>query len=148
MFKKRVIVVDDEPMISILTKEFIEEDEEWEISSITTEKAEFLDLILNNPYDVALIDISIGGCEGGLEILRTLKNKKIDVPCIILSAHDEIDYAPKCLQAGAKGYVNKNYICTDLLRALNEVNSGQLFVSGSNGKYILNRYKINAPACQ
>lgn len=139
--KKRIIIVDDEPLISTLMKELIEDNEEFEISKITTEKDGFLQAISEEPYDIALIDISVGWREGGLEILQILHDRKIDVPCVMLSAHEEIDFAPKCLKLGAKGYFNKNYICTDLIKALQEVSAGNLYVSGNNARFILDKFK-------
>ena len=132
--KKRIIVLDDEPLIAILMKEIVEEDPELEIAQMTTEKNEFVDLVSQNSFDAAIIDISVGSREGGFELLQTMKNKTIELPLIILSAHDELYYALKCLQAGAMGYINKKYICTDVAKCLKEVLSGRLFVSGDKGE--------------
>lgn len=144
--KKKIIVVDDEPLIPVLMKEIIEEDQELEMAQIATGKNEFLDLLGQSSYDVALIDISLGGREGGIELLQMMKNKGIDLPIIMLSAHDELYYALKCLQSGAKGYINKKYICTDVIRCLKEVLGGHLFVSGDKGEQILMQYKkLNTP---
>jgi DNA-binding NarL/FixJ family response regulator len=140
MSKKRIIIIDDEPLISTLMKELIDDNEEFEISKITTQKDEFLEAVSQDSYDIALIDISVGWREGGLELLKILKENKKEMPCIVLSAHEEIDYAPRCLQLGARGYFNKNYICTDLTRALTEVSNGHLFVSGNNAKFILDKF--------
>lgn len=141
MVKKRVIVVDDEPLISSLLKELMEDDPDVEISQMVTEKGQFLDSVLSKEFDAALIDISVEGREGGLELLKTLKSRAIPLPSVVLSAHEEIDYAPRCLELGAKGYLNKKYICSDLKRALMEVMNGRFFVSGSEGKFILKKYK-------
>jgi DNA-binding NarL/FixJ family response regulator len=141
MVKKRVIIVDDEPLIASLMKEIIEEDQELEIAETVTGKNEFLNLVDQNFFDAALIDISVGGREGGVELLQVMKNKAIGLPLIVLSAHDELHYALKCLQAGARGYINKKYICTDAIRCLKEVLDGRLFVSGDKGEQILKQYR-------
>jgi len=143
--KKKIIVVDDEPLIPVLMKEIIEEDQGLEIAQIAHRKEEFLDLLSQNSFDAALLDISLGGREGGLELLKIIRDKGIDLPLIILSAHDELYYALKCLRAGARGYINKRYICTDVVRCLNEIFDGHLYVSGDKGEHILNEYKkLNA----
>ena len=141
--KKRIIILDDELLISALLKRVVEEEHELEISGMTTDKDEFLNLVENNSFDMALIDISVGGRKGGFDILAKLKDKGINLPSIVLSAHDELDYALPCLKAGAKGYVNKLYICTDLIPALKEVFYGNLFVSGDRGKHIIDQYRLN-----
>jgi two-component system, NarL family, invasion response regulator UvrY len=145
--KKRIIIIDDEPLIPHLIKELIEEDHEFEISQIAVSKEEFLTKITQGTFDIALIDISIGEREGGIELLKILKSKGINLPAIILSAHDEIHYALKCLTAGAKGYINKSCICVDLARGITEVLAGHLFVSGRDGEFILKEYKrVTDPA--
>jgi two-component system, NarL family, invasion response regulator UvrY len=142
--KKRIIVIDDEPLIATLLKELIDEDEELEVAKVATKKDEFLQAVAADRYDIALIDISVGEREGGLELLAAIKSRGIKLPAITLSAHDEADYAIKCLKAGAGGYVNKNSICADLIRGIKAVLSGQLFVSGDKGDYILRQYKKSA----
>jgi DNA-binding NarL/FixJ family response regulator len=147
MDKKKIIAVDDEPLIAVLMKEVIDEDPELEITKIASEKADFLNSVEQGHFDAALIDISIGGREGGIELLQAVKAKGINLPLIILSAHDELLYALKCLKAGARGYINKKYICTDVVTCLKEVIGGRMFVSGDKGAYILNQYKqLAAPA--
>jgi two-component system, NarL family, invasion response regulator UvrY len=143
--KKRIIVIDDEPLIPALMKEIIEEDPGLEISHVATDKEGFISSVLESAYDAALLDISVAGHrQGGLDILQALKDRSIDMPVIMLSAHDELDYALRCLQAGAKGYISKNNICTDLVRGLNEVLEGKMFVSGQMGSEIINSYHSSA----
>jgi DNA-binding NarL/FixJ family response regulator len=139
--RKRIIVVDDEPLIGVLMKEIVEEDPGLEIVHIVSEKDEFLNLINRHSFDAAIVDISVGCREGGIELVQTIKNKGIDLPLIMLSAHDELYYALKCLQAGARGYINKKYICTDVVRCLKQVFGGHLFVSGDKGEQILEQYR-------
>ncbi len=147
MERKKIIVVDDEPLIPILMKEIIEEDKGLEMAQIATAKNEFLNLVSQNSFDAALIDVSLGGREGGIELLQMMKDKAINLPLIMLSAHDELQYALKCLQAGAKGYINKKYICTDVVTCLKEIFAGHLYVSGDKGEYILKQYRaLNASA--
>ncbi len=141
MVKKRIIVIDDEPLISTLMKELVDEDPELEVSKITTAKDEFLAAVAQASFDIALVDISVGGREGGIEILKSLKTKELKLPVIMLSAHDELLYALPCLKAGARGYISKDCICAQLVSGLKEVLAGNLFVSGDKGKNILEQYK-------
>jgi two-component system invasion response regulator UvrY len=140
MTKIRTIAIDDEPLILSMMQELVEDDPDVEISAITENNAEFLDMIAKEQFDVALMDISVGGREGGLELLKALQSHAKPPACIILSAHDEIDYAPRCLTLGAKGYVNKSRIVTELIEGIQKVKAGNLFVSGPNSNYILNQF--------
>ena len=143
--RKRIIIIDDEPLIAALIKEIIEEDTELEIAQMATGQEEFLGQVSQNPFDAALIDISVGGREGGIELLQILKKRGINLPLVILSAHDELYYALKCLQAGARGYINKRYICTDVVSCLKQVLGGHLYVSGDKAEQILRQFKSSTP---
>ncbi len=143
--KKKIIIIDDEPLIATLLKELIDEEPDLEVAQVATKKEEFLNHVTKTAFDIALVDISVGEREGGLELLKILKSRGIKLPAITLSAHDEMDYAIKCLNAGARGYVNKNSICADLIRGVKEVLAGQLFVSGEKGEYILRQFKKLTP---
>ena len=142
MPKSKIIIVDDQPMISVLMKEIIEESSSFEVVNTATTREEFLDLVSQHSYDIALVDISLGKRDGGLDILKTLKERNIPLTIVMISAHDEAYYGLKCLQLGAKGYINKEAICNDLIRGLEAIVAGNLFVSGDNGKIILEEYQI------
>ncbi len=141
IFKKRLLIIDDEPLIPNLLKEIIEADQDLEIAGVATRKTEFLAMIWKEAFDALLIDLSIEEREGGLKLLSALQKEKIVIPSIVFSAHDEQDYALKCLKFGAKGYISKNSLVPDLIRGVKEVLNGNLFVSGESGKYILDQYK-------
>ncbi len=143
MNTRKIIALDDEPLIPPLMRELIEieGERELEITHVAAEAESFLDSIVRHPFDAAIIDISLGEPEGGIGLLHVIKSKGIDLPSIILSAHDEIDYAMKCLSAGAKGYVNKNQICAALIPSLKAVLNGDIFVSGEKGEQIVEVYR-------
>ncbi|MDE2027789.1 MAG: response regulator transcription factor [Candidatus Omnitrophica bacterium] len=141
MEKKKILVVDDEPLIPILMKEIIEENGDLEIAGIATGKEEFWEAVGHGSFDAALIDISVEGREGGLELLGLMKAKGIELPSVMLSAYDELQYAFKALKAGARGYLNKKYICSDVVRCLYQVLDGHLFVSGDRGEKIIREYE-------
>ena len=141
MEHKKIIIVDDDSLIPSLIKELVEgECPELEITAIATDQGQFWDLLSQHSFDAALLDISLGGREGGIEVLNTLKSKGIKLPVIMLSAHDETIYAAKCLGLGAAGYINKIYISTDITRGLKKVLNGELFISGHLGEKILKKH--------
>ncbi len=138
---KKIIVIDNEPLFPNLIKQLLEDEKDFKISKITATKEEFLKEIEQNSFDVALVDISVGEREGGLDILQILRNQKVPLPAIVLSAHSEMDYGLRSLQAGARGYVSKGEISSSLIKALRQVCNGDLFVAGDKGMEILNQYR-------
>src|SRR4051794_37340549 len=73
--------------------------------------------------DVAMPDLN------GVEAARQIAELCIDCNVLILSMHKDAVYVRESLRAGAKGYLLKDSIDEDLLRAVRAVAAGQGFLS-------------------
>ena len=67
----------------------------------------------------------------GLELLRDIRGAKPSMPVLVLSAHEERDYAIRALKLGAAGYVSKEVASDVLVAAVKRVLSGGRYVSPS-----------------
>jgi two-component system, NarL family, response regulator NreC len=80
-----------------------------------------------NP-DVAVMDISMphfNGLNAALELARIAPRVKL----IVLTQHDEQQYVAEALRCGVKGYVLKNQAARDLVRAIEGVCRGEVYLS-------------------
>jgi len=75
---------------------------------------EGLNLALNEPYDTAIIDIMLPK-RNGLSIINEIRQKKVHVPVIILSAKGSVDDRVKGLQTGGDDYLTKPFAFSELL---------------------------------
>ena len=73
-----------------------------------------LQLALNSPYDAAVIDIMLPELSG-LTIIDELRQRRIKLPVIILSAKRSIDERVAGLQAGGDDYLTKPFAFSELL---------------------------------
>lgn len=73
-----------------------------------------LDLLLTEPYDVAVIDIMLPGLDG-LSIIEKMRNRRIKTPVLVLSAKGTVDDRIKGLQTGADDYLTKPFSFSELL---------------------------------
>ena len=73
-----------------------------------------LHLALNEPYDVAIIDIMLPKLDG-LRLIEQLRRKKINTPVIILSAKRTVDDRIKGLHTGSDDYLTKPFAFSELL---------------------------------
>tara|TARA_R110002072_G_C7775728_1_gene519595 strand:+ start:171 stop:848 length:678 start_codon:yes stop_codon:yes gene_type:complete len=73
-----------------------------------------LDRALNERYDLGIFDIMLPGLNG-LSIIERMRNSKIDMPVIILSAKRSIDDRVKGLQSGGDDYLIKPFSFSELL---------------------------------
>lgn len=78
--------------------------------------------------DILLLDVTIGETNG-LDLLPRLQKSFPDLPVIIFSVHDELFYAPRALQGGARGYVMKAEDPEVLIEAIRQVAEGEIYAS-------------------
>jgi two-component system invasion response regulator UvrY len=68
--------------------------------------AQALDALARDPWDVALLDLSLPD-RSGLDTLREIKRRWPALPVVVMSFHSEAEYAAVTRAAGAAGYVSK-----------------------------------------
>lgn len=109
--KKILIVEDEEKLSRLLELELNYENYETEIAS---NGQDALLLLLDNDYDLVLLDIMIPELSG-LEVLRRLRRQHITTPVILLTARDEVHDKVSGLDLGANDYVTKPFQIEELL---------------------------------
>ena len=89
---------------------------------------EALELVRRSDWDVAVLDISLGG-RSGLEVLKEIKELRPRLPVLMLSMHAEEQYAVRAFKAGAAGYISKSSSRDELRAAILKVIDGGRYVS-------------------
>jgi len=89
--------------------------------------AEAIELVRKQPWDIAVLDISLGG-RSGLEVLSELKQLRPRMPVLILTMHAEEQYAVRAFKAGASGYINKASSGEELRKAILKIIKGGQYV--------------------
>lgn len=94
----RVFLVDDERLfVESLTK--VLRKREMAITSAYS-GAEAIDILSNETFDVIVLDIKMPGMDG-VTVLKTIREKGITTPVIILSGHMDIGRVTEVLKIGA-----------------------------------------------
>jgi DNA-binding NarL/FixJ family response regulator len=104
---------------------------------------EALEIIKKTNPDIALVDISLKG-SSGLELIKDLKAHGLNVPVLVLSMHEETLYAERVLRAGARGYITKTEASNTLLKAIQMVLAGQIYLGEGITASILERVTSRA----
>lgn len=112
----RILYVEDEEylaeaVIHMLKKEKIMVD--W-----TADGDEGLELALKPNYDCIVLDIMLPGISG-LEILETIRGRRVATPVIMLSALNEVEDKIKGLETGADDYLAKPFKTAELIARIN-----------------------------
>jgi len=124
----RILLVDDHPVVrqgikQILTDAFhlVEVGEAENAGAALTE-------IRTSDWDVVVLDLTIPGVNG-LELLRDIRRERPALPILVLSMHTAEQFARRTMSAGASGYLTKSSGPSELVRAIDTLVSGGLYVS-------------------
>lgn len=81
-------------------------------------------------FDVLVLDLSMPG-RSGIELIRQIKAECPRLHILVLTMHEESQYAVRAIKAGAAGYVTKDRAATELVDALHAVAGGGAHVSAN-----------------
>ncbi|MBW6512254.1 MAG: response regulator transcription factor [Desulfuromonadaceae bacterium] len=108
----RILVVEDEKKVASFIKRGMEE-EEFSVD-LAYDGEEGLDLAEANPYNLIIMDLMLPKM-GGLDVIRQLRKKEINVPVLCLTAKDTVDDIVAGLDSGSDDYLTKPFAFAELL---------------------------------
>ena len=126
----KILIVEDQEVVRDGLKKILDEQLNTTAFGEASTALEALKLVREQDWDVAVLDLSLGG-RSGLEVLKELKQIQPRLPVLILSMHSEDQYARRAFKAGAAGYVTKESPRTELVKAVNKVMNGGRYVSAA-----------------
>ena len=127
---KLLIIEDDENILSFLKRGF-DEDGYIVDSALDGEDGEYLAGV--NSYDVIITDWMLP-YKSGIEIIKSLREKKITIPIIMLSAKSDIEDKVTGLQYGADDYLSKPFSYKELVARVEALHRRDI----SNGVNLIN----------
>jgi DNA-binding NarL/FixJ family response regulator len=136
---KRVLIVDDHPMMRTGLAQLIDNEADLKVYAQAGTAAQALDVVVGQALDLILLDISLPD-KNGLELLKDIKALKPGLPILVVSMHDESLYAERVLRAGGRGYIMKQEGGKKLLQAVRQVLNGQIYVSEKMSADILESF--------
>jgi two-component system invasion response regulator UvrY len=126
----RVLIADDHAIVRKGLRQLLIE----EYPSATIEEVGDAESLMNKAmqgsWDVVICDLSMPG-RSGLDALRQIKQSAPSLPVLIMSMHPEDQYALRVLKAGASGYLNKESIHDEVIKAIRTVLLGKKFITPS-----------------
>jgi PAS domain S-box-containing protein len=102
--KARILIIDDEEGIRFTFKKFLTA-QDYEVQT-AKDFEEAMVCISESDFDVIFADIILRG-RTGIDILREIKNKKLNCPVIMITGYPNIDTASEAIRLGAFDYLPK-----------------------------------------
>lgn len=114
----KLLLVDDEDIVKVMLKSLIP----WEIYGITEildagNGDEALQLLEREKVDLLITDIRMPVMDG-LKLIGRVKEQYAEIPCVVMTAYDEFDYARSALRVGVFDFIVKDEITRQLLEDL------------------------------
>ncbi len=126
---RRILVVDDHPLFRKGVVQLLNDEPDLQVEGEAASNNEALGAIRREPFDLAVVDIGLEGSTNGIELTKSIRAEKPDLPVLILSMHDEALFAERALRAGARGYVMKREALDQFIVAVRTVLRGDIFIS-------------------
>ena len=133
---KRVLIVDDHPMMRLGLAQLIEQEPNLTLCGEAENAAQALEALAKLKPDLVLADISLPD-KNGLELIKDFLAMQPGLEVLVISMHDESLYAERVLRAGGRGYIMKQEGGKKLMEAIRKVVSGGVFVSDKISARIL-----------
>ena len=112
--RRRVLVVDDEPDIRMLTRMMLEGAGHEVIEADSGERC--LEIVENETPDLILLDIRLPGIDGWGVLERVTNRTVRRIPVVMMSAHSSEGTLARAAKAGSVGYLIKPFKEAELLR--------------------------------
>jgi DNA-binding response OmpR family regulator len=113
--RMRVLVVEDEVKVARLIRKALKE-QGFQVD-LCADGAEAFETLCGASYDAAVLDIMLPGCDG-LSVVRRLRDRKITVPVMLVSARGETCERVEGLNVGADDYLPKPFSTDELVARL------------------------------
>lgn len=129
----RVVVADDHPIIIDGVQNLLAQHPEIGLVGVARSFAAVTEVLDQTVPDVLVLDVSrMGGSV--LNLMNRLQREYAQLGVVIFSSM--VDLAPELLDAGARGYVTKDELSRELVRAIKVVATGERFVSPVVAKFL------------
>jgi len=124
----RIVVCDDHAIVREGLKQILGAQHDFAIVGEASDGHETLQRVRELDFDVLLLDMSMPG-KSGVELIRQVKGERPKLRILVLTMHEEHQYAVRAIRAGASGYLTKESASSQLVSALRKVAGGGAWIS-------------------
>lgn len=135
----RVLLSDQHALVRAGIRALLERIDEVKVVAEATGGQQTLELIKAFNPNILLLDITMPGFSG-LELLKEIVDKFPRVRVIVLTVHDNEEYAALALRAGAAGFISKSAASSELELAIKAVAGGEDYLATEISKQATLKY--------
>ncbi len=124
----RILLADDHAIVRDGLRALLEKQPDMTVSGEASDGREAVQFAGENAPDVVVMDIAMPNMNG-IEATRRIVATRPATAVVILSMHQDESYVLRSLKAGARGYLLKDSLRTDVVEAIRSVAQGRSFLT-------------------
>lgn len=151
MYTIKVMIADDHKLIREGITQLLEFDGDIQVIEQAEDGIDCLKKLETTLPDILLLDINMPN-KNGLEVLKEIREKGLNLKVLILTVHNEVEYLLKAVDIGVDGYILKDSESSELKKAIIAIMNGEEYIQPSlipllNSRLVnrdINKEKLNS----
>ena len=124
----RIVIADDHAIVREGLKRIVTSAEDMAVVGEAADGTQVMQQVRGSDFEVLVLDLSMPG-RSGMELIKLVRGEKPKLRILVLSMHEELQYAVRAIKSGASGYLTKESAPLQLIQVLRKIASGGAFIS-------------------
>jgi len=124
----RIVLADDHAIVREGLKRIVGDVRDFSVAGEAADGGEVMRVVRELEFDVLVLDLSMPG-RSGMELIKLVKSERPKLRILVLSMHQEAQYAVRAIKAGASGYLTKESAPAQLEAAIRKIAGGGAYIS-------------------
>jgi DNA-binding NarL/FixJ family response regulator len=124
----RIVIADDHAIVREGLKRIVDSAGDLDVIGEAADGGEVMQRVREDDFHVLVLDLSMPG-RSGMELIKLVHAQRPKLRILVLSMHQELQYAVRAIKSGASGYLTKESAPEQLVLAIRKVASGGAFVT-------------------
>jgi DNA-binding NarL/FixJ family response regulator len=124
----RLVIADDHAIVREGLKRIVGDVPDLQVVGEAADGASVLAVVREQAFDVLVLDLSMPG-RSGMELIKLVKAERPKLRILVLSMHQEMQYAVRAIKSGASGYLTKESAPALLEQAIRKIAAGGAWIS-------------------
>jgi DNA-binding NarL/FixJ family response regulator len=124
----KILIADDHAVVRRGLRQILLEEYPSAVIGEVADAESLLAEVIKDDWNIVITDMNMPG-RSGLDALSQIKQIAPQVPVLVMSMYPEDQYALRVLKAGASGYLGKDNIHYDIVKAIQAVQLGKKFIT-------------------
>ena len=135
----RILIADDHEVTRYGVRRMLERQSDWEVIAEASDGKEAISKAIDTKPDVAILDYAMP-FTNGLEATRQIRARLPQTEVLIFTAYEDNDLIERCFRAGARSYLLKSDMESQLRSAIEFLAVHKHFIGGKVAEILLNSH--------